>query len=329
MRPGVLPALVMVILVTALIAGCGQAAYTGKPETVRLGIYKGELSALFMIAQAEQYYERYGVDVRMKFYQAGALALQGLIDGEVDMATAAEFPFVSQSFTKKDLRIVASTSTSDTFRLVGRVDRGVRGVAGLVGKRIGITAGTQGEYFLGIALTLNDIPHSEVTEIDMNPSDLEKALADGRVDAVVAFDPVAYQLHKDIPGTVDVSIQGGQEFYWLLLSKQPFLAAHPAAAERMVQALVNAQEFLDENPARAKAIVRQNLDLSRAYMDYVWKFAHFDVALEQPMVLALETEAGWAVENHLYGAVAVPNYLDFIYFDALEKVNPGAVTIIH
>ena len=43
----------------------------------------------------------------------------------------------------------------------------------------------------------------------------------------------------------------------------------------------------------------------------------------------MEDEASWLIENGLTDATEVPNYLDFIYLQGLEEVQPGAVTIIH
>ena len=43
----------------------------------------------------------------------------------------------------------------------------------------------------------------------------------------------------------------------------------------------------------------------------------------------MEDEARWHIENEYTDAKEVPNYLDQIYFDALESVNPDAVNIIH
>ncbi len=50
--------------------------------------------------------------------------------------------------------------------------------------------------------------------------------------------------------------------------------------------------------------------------------------LDQLIVIALEEEARWAIREGLTDKKKVPNYFDFIYVDALEEVNPEAVTII-
>ncbi len=56
---------------------------------------------------------------------------------------------------------------------------------------------------------------------------------------------------------------------------------------------------------------------------------NFILSLSQVLIIAMEDEARWAIKNNLTDATEVPNYLDYIYFDALEAVKPDAVNIIH
>jgi len=50
--------------------------------------------------------------------------------------------------------------------------------------------------------------------------------------------------------------------------------------------------------------------------------------LDQTILVSLEDEARWAMKERLTDKKEVPNYLDFIYVDALEQVKPETVTII-
>ncbi len=43
----------------------------------------------------------------------------------------------------------------------------------------------------------------------------------------------------------------------------------------------------------------------------------------------MEREAKWAIRNKLVERREMPNYLDFFYFKALDKVKPEAVSIVH
>lgn len=50
--------------------------------------------------------------------------------------------------------------------------------------------------------------------------------------------------------------------------------------------------------------------------------------LDQTILMSLEDEARWAMREGLTDKKEPPNYLDFIYVDALEQVKPETVTII-
>ncbi len=54
----------------------------------------------------------------------------------------------------------------------------------------------------------------------------------------------------------------------------------------------------------------------------------FSVGLSQALILAMEDEARWRIDISLTDKNEVPNYLDFLYLEALEAVNPESVTVI-
>ena len=43
----------------------------------------------------------------------------------------------------------------------------------------------------------------------------------------------------------------------------------------------------------------------------------------------MKDEARWAIQNKVSQARKTPNFLNNIYMDALKKIRPEAVTIIH
>jgi len=65
------------------------------------------------------------------------------------------------------------------------------------------------------------------------------------------------------------------------------------------------------------------------YIKYVWSANDFSVSLDQAMIITMEDEARWAIKIKLTDQTKIPNYLNFIYFNALEKVKKDAVTIFH
>ena len=83
------------------------------------------------------------------------------------------------------------------------------------------------------------------------------------------------------------------------------------------------------NPERWKQKkIAERLQLDEIYLDSTWVKCTFSVTLEQQLLLVMEEQARWMIENRLTGRTTVPNYLNFIYPDALETVKPKSVTII-
>jgi len=80
--------------------------------------------------------------------------------------------------------------------------------------------------------------------------------------------------------------------------------------------------------ARAKTWGWEGLDHVTTHPD-IWDNFVFEVSLDQSFVSTLEDAARWAIKNRLVDGVVVPNFLDYIYFDALRGVKPEAVSILH
>jgi hypothetical protein len=55
---------------------------------------------------------------------------------------------------------------------------------------------------------------------------------------------------------------------------------------------------------------------------------NYELALDQNLLLTMEDEARWLIQNRLTDRTQVPNYLDYIYPEALREVNPKAVRMI-
>ena len=65
-----------------------------------------------MIAHDQGFFKQAGLDVRVKEYASGKLALKGLLAGEVSLATSADIPIVFNSFNRQDFSIVSEDYNS-------------------------------------------------------------------------------------------------------------------------------------------------------------------------------------------------------------------------
>lgn len=322
---------ILIVMALGIGNGCTRQTqkYGGPVEEITLGAYAGDTASLVWIAEDQGYFPANGLDVTIKEYEAGKLAADALLADEVDIATAAEFVLVSNSFDHDDLRVLGTVATATVVELVARIDRGIQHPSDLKDKSVGVTRKSAGEFFLGRFLLFNGVSLQDVEIVDLNPSEIVEAISNGEIDAALTWDPNIYEI-KNRLGENGVSWPGqsGQDFYFILIGKEGWIKTHSSAVERFLKAIIQAEEFVKGNNEEARQLIEQRFDYEPAYMQYSWSKHGFVVTLPQALIIAMEDEARWRIENRLTDKTMVPNYLDFIYIDALEAVNPEAVTMI-
>lgn len=106
-----------------------------------------------------------------------------------------------------------------------------------------------------------------------------------------------------------------------------YTQVHPEVLRKMVRALDKAITFMNKNENQSQDIVIKRLEQDKAFITAIWDDFDWQLSLRQSILLTLEDEARWAIKNNLTDAKVMPNYLQFIYTDALEAVKPEAVTI--
>lgn len=304
--------------------------YTGPVEKLTLGEVKSEDAALILVAQDKGFFAENGLEVTLKDYPSGVAGIEDLIMGSVDLVTAGEFAVVNNSFRNDNLRIVTTIRSGESIELIARRDRGVSKIADLKGRKIGVTKKTGPEFALGTFLTFNNLAPSDITIIDLSPAQLVEAISKGDVDAVMIFNPFAYNIKKKLGDmAVSWSGQSGRRQYFLLVARKQLVDSRPEMMRRLLLALQQAETFVANNPKQTQDFLTKLLQYEQPYLAATWSNHHFGLSLDQDLLLSMEDDARWAIKNKLTGQTTIPNYLNFIYFDALEKIKPEAVTIVH
>ena len=301
--------------------------YTGPVEKITVAAAENLIGALVYFAEDQGYFKENGLEVTLKGYGSGKACADALIAGEADISTSADNVFVSYSFEHADFRVLGTIATKQVKELVARKDKGITTINDLIGKKIGVTKKSGAEFQLGVFLTFNGISQEDVELVDLKPPEMMGAISNGDVDAVFVWDPYLYNIKKEL-GDNAISWPGGQDFYFVLLTKEDWIENNPAAAERFMKSLLEAEEYIKDNSEESKESIKDRFEYESDYMDYSWPKQEYAIILEQAMLILFEDQARWRIENRLTDKTTVPNYLDFIYIDALLAVKPEAVTII-
>ena len=298
-------------------------------ENLVLGVYTGDFPSLIWVAENRGYFRDKGLDVTIKEFDTGVTAAQALLRGEVEVATGAEFVAVNNIFRSSSIRIISAIASIKSVEIIARRDHGIQKPVDLRNKKIAVPRNSQAEFFLGRFLLLNKLTLSDVQIVYLQPAPLSEALMQGKVDAAAIWDPFAYDLKAALgQNGVAWTPPTGQDFFFLLLTGDATVNTRPGALEKLLRALLKAEDFIKKNPGGAQAIVAERLKLKMPYLQYAWAKRTYALSLDQTLLLLMEDEARWMIQNKLTDKTAAPNYLNNIYTGGLLKVNPKAVNII-
>jgi ABC-type nitrate/sulfonate/bicarbonate transport system substrate-binding protein len=261
----------------------------------------------------------------------GKEALEGMLKGECDLATAAEPPVVEYAQQRDDFRVLAALQNSDNLnRIVARADRSIANPEDLRGKRIATTKGTAPHYFLELFLERHGLKAKDVGLVFMQSDELLGAITSGRVDAVSMTNKVISQAQEALQANAVLLEEPGlYRNYYLLLATANLLEKRPGVAVRLLRALVKAEDFIRKRPDETSAIIRAShgrkvspSEIRELLVDY-----RYELTLEHGMLMGLEDTGRWMVVLAGSGQRPMPNFLNLISADALRAVAPDAVKL--
>ena len=282
------------------------------------------------VALEKGYFRKEGLEVALKSFSSGKATLDALIKGKVDLATSSETPFMHAVLNGSKIYVLGTMITGEKhLAVVGRKDRGISSPKDLKGKIIGVTKGSNGEYFLDTVLLLNGVSRDKVKTVHVKPKQMFDALIKGELDAIATWNPQMTRARRELGDqATSIYAEGLYSPSFLIAARQDYAKANPEIIRRVIQSLVNASKFIYENPDQSRMIVAKYLGMDKSLLDELSATYRFKITLDQALLLTLENQAKWAIENKLSDQTKVPNYLDFIYLDGLTAIKPEGVTII-
>ncbi len=302
----------------------------GPAEALTIALPTTPHAALLYIAASRGYFSAEGLTVTVLPVSHGKAAVDLVAQGRADLASAAEVPFVISVLQQAPLGIATSVlSVSREMAVVARRDRAIRAPRDLTGKRIGVTFGTSGEYFLWAFLIRHKLAPESVTLVDLAPGQLIKALESGQVDAAATWEPIKSRAVALLAENGLVFIEpDAYTVTHVVVGRNDFLLQRTKTVEKLIRALLRAEAFNREHPRAALLLVAEQLKLDVATLEAGWNDIVFEVDLRQSQLVTLEDEARWAMARGHARSGAVPNFLPHLHPEALRAVRPDRVTIV-
>jgi len=304
-----------------------------KPESaekysVSIAVSKTPLSTPFYIAKAINAFENTCVDVEYDEVLGGVVAFDKVIRGEVEFSTTSDSVITFKSLAKHDFVTHAMFVQSDNdVKLLTQSSKEITSIAQLKGSKVGVTKGSASEYFLSTLLAIEGLSVDDVELYDYKPAELINGLANNEVDAIVPWEPFAFNAINKLEGQVDIQeTKNINTLSFNLISKRPDdLMVKKATC--IIQGLNNAIAYIASNPKESKEIVIEQLNLDHSFIDWVWDDYIFKLGLNQSLILNIKSQAAWAIEMQMSEHNEMPNVSDFLDSRAMLQVDPGAVNI--
>lgn len=301
------------------------------PEKLTIAVINTYIgSGLVLVAAAQGHFAAEGLEVTLQRHSAGRSALGAMAKGEADLTTVGNLPLIFATLDNIPLSIVASIAGA--YRgagIVARRDRGIARAADLRGRTVGVSAGTDGHFALGVILADHGVASAEVTIEDVQPEAIVAALGAGRLDAIATWEPLLTAAKEALGAKgVGFDLGSGFSFWFHLAGRRHYVQQHPATMQKLLRALLRAEQYIERNPAAASAIVAAATGMEPMTFDATRPNFSLKLALPQGLLTMLEDQTRWAIANRYTRATELPNFLDTVYLDAMLAVRPEAVTII-
>lgn len=326
----------LVVIFFVIIAGGGAwylqtVQQPPQPRLTNITIDPGHTasSTLLMIAKDQGYFAQRGLNVTFVESPSASVAIQNLLDGKNDFGFLHEYSISDPVLFGKTVRVIGTLSKSDVDYIVARKDRGITWPQDLEGKRIGVTKGSNREYFLDRFFVLNGLSTENVTIMDFQPAPLVEAVARGNVDAACSAEPYVYQMRQKMGENAVVwPVNLGQHAQYSLVCNEITIREHPDIVQGLLSAVLEAEIYANSHPEEAKKIARKQTNFDEQYMEQDWNNHRFSVGLSQSLITSMEDETRWRIRHNLTDGSDVPDFSQYISADTLNRLKPSAVTVI-
>ena len=328
--------LLLLLLALASFGGCkrgneavvgGRTAHQTAPQvSICTG---GTLAVLPLLAHERGDFARQGIGVELIAKGDSQLALSALFDGECDFATSGESTVAMTSFKRNDFVILAEIARAENAnRIIARRDLGIRSAGDLRGKVVGVRRNSMSHFFLDLFLKKHGLGDGAVTVHFMEPGMQFDALERGEIAAYSGTDELVLQGMRKLG---DRAVVFSEPELCLnstcLLVRRDFVESNRALVNKVLRAMLAAEEFADSRPEEVWDIVARSRGMAKSDVQAMCQHQTQLVALRQSLLLTLEDRARWMMEAGLAAKGPLPNLLDLLEPGPLKILKPSAVSL--
>lgn len=290
-----------------------------------------------MFVGAEKgFFKQQGVDASFRVVDTGTDMVNALHNGEAqvgDMSTTTYLKAVHAGNPFQVIGLIMNDATDDhcdtPLAIVTRKGRGidVGKIGDLKGKTVGLARGQTSDEYFKMVLRRAGVKYDDITiENIWSQFGLAPALKEGKVDAIVTWEPYVTQALTQVPESYLV-IRGGQHMSYVMVAVAhgPTVETKPAVIKSIAAGLAQSSHFTRNNRDEAVEIFAKWVPgTDVAIGKKAVKHISFDPRMSPNVLRAFENAEDEVLTNTLKGAprLNVPSLFRPEFMQHVEKQHP-------
>jgi len=265
-----LPSFILASLLFISISGLSGCAPVA-PSTVRIGYLLGDLHHLpFFVAEDKGFFLEEGLRVEVVGpFDAGPAEMDALAANQIDMGYVGVAPAVLAAARKVPLSIVSGVNLEGSGLVTG-LD--INNVAELKSKKIATPAPGSIQYVMfGMLLANHNLGYNDIELFPgtVKPPDMPQSLQTGRINGYFVWEP--FVARSVVGGYGKVLVESKD--IWpghpccVIVTGGDFVRSHDSTVTSVTRAHRRAIDFIEANPAEAKAIAAKWTRLDPSVID--------------------------------------------------------------
>jgi ABC-type nitrate/sulfonate/bicarbonate transport system substrate-binding protein len=288
------------------------------------------------IGAEKGFFKEHGVDASFRVVDTGTDMVNALHNGEAqvgDMSTTTYLKAVHAGNPFLVIGLIMNDATKDNcdtpLAIVTKKGRGIEAgkLGDLKGKKIGLARGQTSDEYFKMVLRRAKMKYEELSiENIWSQFGLAPALAEGKVDAIVSWEPFVTQALTQVPDSYLV-IRGGQHMSYVMVAVAhgPTVETKPAVIKSIAAGLAQSSYFTRKNPDEAVEIFAKwvpGTDVAVGKKSI--KHISFDPRMSPNVLRAFENAEDEVLINTLPGAprLNVPSLFRPQFMAEVEKEHP-------
>jgi NitT/TauT family transport system substrate-binding protein len=301
------------------------AALAQTPDVVRLGNLK--FAHYGAVSYMKEACGKYNLKVEELMFPKGPDIMPAIVAGNIDIAALASDGAISGRANGVPIYAVAGFAKGGA-RVVAGIDSGIKTLADMKGKKVGVTRGGAHELLLyaeleKAGLTWSDKPGKDVQIVFLAFADLNQALAAKQIDAMCQSEPQSSQaLNKKFGVEVmkPYSTAMGEPVRLLVMSEKMYNEKKDVA-QRLMKCFVETTALFNKDTALADKYVRDTMFkgqiTSQDFRDAMDNAAYtYDVTLEH-----IDITTDFMNKYGVGRMTKPPKAVEWVKLDLLQKAK--------